>query len=337
MYHVKHSLLRFTSSFCRWLTRHSARILMYHRFAPDSVNRKLWAAIFEQQVRYLVRHYKPCRMDQLVARLQTGGPLPVNLVAITVDDGYADFVELAYPILKRYNVPATVYVVTKFIDQGMWLWFDVIRYQVGRAKPGAYVLEIAGGDAYHIVLDEGRSRSSAWHTLADACLPLTQSERMTALSQIGGALEVPLPSRPTSEFRGMTWDDLRKLDPELIEVGSHTCSHPILSRCSGDELEEELVESKTTIERELGCEVTSFCYPNGQPGDYDARVVAAVQAAGYTNAVIGHGTLVGGDTNRFALERMGTPSNDTAFRNAVDGYPHLLRQARIRIGALSWW
>lgn len=275
-------------------------------------------------------------MDQLAARLQTGEPLlPKNLVAITVDDGYADFVELAYPILKRYDFPATAYVVTKFVDQGMWLWFDVIRYQVSQGKPGAYILEIAG-DAYYIVLGDGRARSSAWHTLADACLPLPQSERMTTLSQIGKALQVPLPDRPTAEFRAMTWDDLRKLDPELIEVGSHTCSHPILSRCSGGELEEELVDSKTTIERQLGREVTSFCYPNGQPGDYDARVMAAVQAAGYTNAVVAHGTLVGVDTNRFALERTGAPVSDTAFRNTIDGYPHLLRQARRRIKALSW-
>jgi peptidoglycan/xylan/chitin deacetylase (PgdA/CDA1 family) len=308
---------------------------MYHRFAPASANRKLWAATFEQQVRYLVRHYKPCRMDQLVARLQVGGRLPEKLVAITVDDGYADFVQLAYPILKRYNVPATVYVVTKFIDQGFWLWFDAIKYQVSQGKKGVYTLEIAG-NAHHIVLDDDLTRRSAWHTLADACLPLTQRERMMTLSYIGAVLEVPLPDCPTAEFRAMTWDDLRRFDHELIEVGSHTCSHPVLTRCSDSELKAELVGAKTTIERELRHEVTSLCYPNGQPDDYDARVIWATQMAGYTNAVVAHGTFAGVGSNRFALERLPSPRDDVVFRNTVDGVPHFLWRTRAWVEALSW-
>lgn len=321
----KYSLVKLFNPMCRWMTRHSARILMYHQFSPDGTKGKLTASVFEQQIQFLVRYYRPCRMDQLVVWLQTGEPLPANLVIITVDDGYENFFKIAYPILKRYNVPATIYIVTRFVNQTIWLWFDMLKYQLNWGKRGSYVFEIAG-NVYPVLLDDDQTRQNAWHQIADACLPLTQNERMTTLNKIGTMLDVKMPDRPAMEFRAMTWDELRQLDPELIEVGSHTCSHPILTRCSGPELEIELVESKTTIERELGCKVLSFCYPNGQPHDYDARVMSAVQAASYTSAVVAHGTCVEIGANRFALERISAPYHNTSFQYIVDSYPYLLKK-----------
>jgi peptidoglycan/xylan/chitin deacetylase (PgdA/CDA1 family) len=91
-----------------------------------------------------------------------------------------------------------------------------------------------------------------------------------------------------------------------IEFGSHTCTHPILSRQNGSALERETVESKKIIENRLQQPVISFCYPNGQPEDYNPNVVQAVQKAGYKCAVT---TLSGTNTIKeiqpFELRRKG--------------------------------
>ena len=68
----------------------------------------------------------------------------------------------------------------------------------------------------------------------------------------------------------MTWSQLNELAPELVTIGSHTMSHPILPVLSDSDLEYEMQESRTTLQRQLRRPIDYFCYPNG---DCDARAV----------------------------------------------------------------
>src|SRR5690606_20663720 len=97
----------------RYFTRKTPRILMYHRFAEVSGHRYLGADVFEQQLVYLKKHFTPLPLDQVVAGMQQGR-LPSNAVAITIDDCYTDFYTHAWPLLKKYDIPATLYAVTDF-------------------------------------------------------------------------------------------------------------------------------------------------------------------------------------------------------------------------------
>ena len=234
---------------------------MYHRFWWTGERRRVSAEGFEAQMRYIRDHFTPIRLSSLVSQLRSGQPLSPSQVVITVDDGYADFREIAYPILRRYKIPATIFIVSRFADQAIWLWFDALRYAIRHAAPGRRVLAIPHV-AHAIALDGPESRAAAWNQLGDACLTLTPAERLEASARIAEALEVVMPPRPIEEFRGMTWDEIRSFDPELIEIGSHTCSHPVLSRCTDGELVTELIESRRVIEREIGRPVVAFSYPN---------------------------------------------------------------------------
>jgi peptidoglycan/xylan/chitin deacetylase (PgdA/CDA1 family) len=105
----------------RALTGKYARILMYHRFGAPGQARRLRADVFEEHVRYLARNFAPRPLREVVARLRSQRRFDSRSVVLTVDDGYRDFLEYAYPILLRYRVPATLYVVTDFADGGRWL------------------------------------------------------------------------------------------------------------------------------------------------------------------------------------------------------------------------
>src|SRR5262249_1867638 len=160
----------------------------------------------------------------------------------------------------------TLYVVSRFIDQAIWLWVDAVRYMVTTARSGSHVIHLAVGPR-EVHLNGGESREDAWRGLCHACFSLTPPERKQALATFSRDMGVSLPAQPPREFAASTWNDLRSMNPGIVELGSHSCSHPILSRCSDEELETELVQSKETIERQTGRSVKSFCYPNGQPAD----------------------------------------------------------------------
>src|SRR5438105_12448310 len=93
MTRIKRGVVSMLDPVCRWATRGSVRTLMYHRFSATPVFDQLSARHFEAHVRFLSRHFVPCRLSALTARLRNDDPLPPNLVVVTVDDGYADFRE----------------------------------------------------------------------------------------------------------------------------------------------------------------------------------------------------------------------------------------------------
>ncbi len=309
----------------RRLTRTSARVVMYHRFGRTTSPRWLGADVFEQQVRYVKRNFRTARLDALAVQLGSGRELSPSIVTLTVDDGYRDFIECAYPILRRYGVPATVFVVTRFADQAIWLWFDALHYLVHSAKRGRYIVPL-NGRSVSIELGTTEQREASWHVIADAAVGAGERGRTQILRTVQESLNHALPAVPTPEYRGMTWDELRSLDPELVEIGAHTCTHPILSQCSTEDVLTELTMSKVRLEQELGRPVRSFCYPSGRPEDYDSRVAAAVKQAGYDCGVVAHGSFVRPGSDVLMLERMGAPSEFASFRNLMNGTSHLHQQ-----------
>ena len=139
-----------------------------------------------------------------------------------------------------------------------------------------------------------------------------------------------LPSPPTREFAALDWDALRALDPDLVEIGAHTCTHPILSRCDQERVIREVAGSKKEIEKQLGREVRAFCYPNGQWPDVDEQCFAAVREAGYDSAVMACGTLVCKGANVYALDRIGAPETCDDFVSKISGVSHLRRHVPAR-------
>ena len=106
------------------MTRKWPRLLMYHRFSRGPKWRCMDVAVFEQQIAYLRRHFPIVDLDAIANHLADEQPLPDRAVAITVDDAFEDFFTLALPVLKKYGVPATLYVPTDFVDGERSLWPD---------------------------------------------------------------------------------------------------------------------------------------------------------------------------------------------------------------------
>ena len=148
-----------------------------------------------------------------------------------------------------------------------------------------------------------------WHTtqlaLFNHCRTVTDEEKNRLLDELAKHLKVDVPEKTLGDFQALTWDQIMEMKNNRIDFGSHSCSHPILSRLSLKKMEHEIVDSKKKIERKLEEEVISFCYPNGRPEDINDSVIEMTQKAAYSCAV----TTINGvnnakNTERFLLKRL---------------------------------
>ena len=154
-----------------------------------------------------------------------------KLVAITFDDGYQDFYDKAYPVIRKYHYPATVFIVSGFVGkENLWDYKELnVRKKL------------------------------------------------------------------------LDWNQILELKQNGVDPGGHSKTHPYLSQLSIEELQTEILDSKTTMEEKLKCPVDYFCYPYG---DYNEKVVEVVTQAKYQGAVtVQRGFVLQGD-NPFEIKRV---------------------------------
>ncbi len=275
------------------------RILMYHRFR---------AGVTEQLHRQLTtfrRHYQVLSLGEIADILDRNKPLPPKTLAITVDDGYRDFLENAFPAFESLGVPATVYLVTDFLDRRCWLWTDRVACALEQTQRADFDLTM-GARSLRFELRDAAGRSSAARTIIEAAKILPNTERENLIDRLPTLLDVQLPSAPPPALQGLRWDEVREMARNGIEFGAHTRSHPILSRIEDNgRLRAEIEDSRRRIAEELGSPVLHFCYPNGTPADFTDAAVECVKQSGFRTATTTTPGMNTVDEPRFRLKRFG--------------------------------
>lgn len=299
----------------RFRNRGYLRILMYHRFGEGGRLRPQ----FERQCRHLRRHYRVLELREVARRLADGSRFPPHAVVITVDDGHADFYREAYPVLRRWGLPATLYLTTGYLDGRCWLWFDLVDYLFEQTGAARLELEFLGA----MELRSAGAKRAAAEAVKEAALRMPNTAREELMAGLPRALKVDVPPRPPARWEPLSWDQVREMASGGIEFGAHTLTHPILSRVADEgRLEREIREPKQRIEQELGRETLHFCYPNGQPGDYTPAIVERVRQAGFQTAVTAEQGLNPAGASRYLLKRVPVePDRDWGvFTRAVAGF-----------------
>lgn len=256
-------------------------ILTYHRIQPTQQTLTMGAFLldhFEQQVAYLAKYYRLMTLGQVMDAIREGR-LPDGAVCLTFDDGYRDVYDHALPVLRRYRAPATVFLATGSIGTGTPLWYDQIFEALRRSRVRRLLHPL---DHTEIRLDSEQEKHELALRLIERLKGEEETARKRGVQRILHALKIPV----AADNRLMLdWDLVRRLQKAGIEFGSHTDTHPILSRLSPSKVWSELVRSKTVIEDHCQREATLFAYPNGKPEDYTPEVVEMVKRAGYRAAV----------------------------------------------------
>ena len=279
-------------AFLRALIMKELPILAYHRvyditdealfpFDPELVSASV--AGFRWQMEYIRQRYEPITFQTLLDVLDGSAVLPERPVIVTFDDGYDDNYYNAFPVLRSFGIPATVFVSTGYIGQGKPFWFDLVAHILFRIPVGAVSLK--GFDMDLRVDDDVESRRTATAKLIGALKRVSNQCRLEFLNGFEREYSYVVDGDGFERSRPLDWSHVREMSAAGIEFGSHTVTHPILSKLDDDTLERELVLSKETLERELGKPMSILAYPVGGPEEFNEKVVEVAQAVGYRAGV----------------------------------------------------
>jgi len=293
-------------------------ILIYHRVQAEVdplFPNEMHASRFDELCGWLARDFNVLPLDAAIAALQAGR-LPARACCITFDDGYADNLHVAAPILHKHGLPATVFVSTGFLDGGR-MWNDTVIEVMRRAPAGR--LELAELGLGAVELNGAASRRLAAEAVIDAIKYQAIEERLARTEAL-----IRLARATPPDDLMLSSDELRRLHGQGVAIGAHTVSHPILARLDAEAARNEIASGRAQLEKLLGERVALFAYPNGRPGrDYLPEHVDMVRELGFDAAVSTSWGAARSTTDRFQLPRF-TPWDQTRGRFDLRMFRNLL-------------
>jgi peptidoglycan/xylan/chitin deacetylase (PgdA/CDA1 family) len=250
------------------------RVLGYHRvidianpIASDPGVISASPLGFEQQMEYLARRYRVVSMEHVLAAQRRERVLPHNAVLLTFDDACRDFAEVAWPILQRYELPATVFVPTAYASAPQpSFWWDRLYRAFLRTShravdvPGLHAFSLAGSGA----------RLAALRAVQRHVKSVPHQEAMQLVDLLCQRLEVA----DDGSAPVLGWSELRSLAAAGVTLVAHTRRHPALTQVDDETVGSEVAGSFDDLERETGQKLPVFCYPYGL---YNDRVVSILR------------------------------------------------------------
>jgi peptidoglycan/xylan/chitin deacetylase (PgdA/CDA1 family) len=220
-------------------------------------------------------------LDEMHRRL-VEGDLRRRFVCITIDDGYRDTLQWAYPILRRHRVPFTVYIPTSFPDRVGELWWLVLEAVVARNE----ALNVRLGGQQEIVRCASvAEKRDAFDRLYSWLRSLTsEAELRAAVRELAARYQVDIAA--FCDELCMRWDELATLaaDP-LVTIGAHTVNHLMLAKVSEELARTEMDISRSVIGSALGIRPAHLSYPVGDRTSAAAREFRIANDLGFRTAV----------------------------------------------------
>jgi peptidoglycan/xylan/chitin deacetylase (PgdA/CDA1 family) len=260
-------------------------VIGYHRVVEDypaSAATSIPSMLVSRQM--LERHldWIGCRfrfvsLDELGARLDGSDESDAPIAAITFDDGYRDFYDHAFPLLKQKGIPAAVFVVTDLVNTtGVQihdkLYFLLAR-RVSRSSRRGELDGLLQGLGISLPNLGANTPFQATRALLEA-LPQESLRRVVAALES----EASISEDTFKPFHSLTWEMLDRVQRAGMTIGSHTKTHVMMTNESGKRVADELTGSRQELEKRLRTGVRHFAYPSGQ---FNTASVNAVAKAGY--------------------------------------------------------
>jgi peptidoglycan/xylan/chitin deacetylase (PgdA/CDA1 family) len=273
-------------------------VLIFHRVLPEAdplFPDEIHARRFDEICGWLKSWCNVLPLDEAASRLGRGD-LPARAACITFDDGYADNLHVALPILQRHRLTSTFFIATGFLDGGR-MWNDTIIESVRNAAGSALDLSPLGLGTH--ALGGIPERRAAIGAIIGQVKYQTVADRIRITEDIAARCGV----KPPDDLM-MTSDEVRAMRRAGMQIGAHTVSHPILARLTDEDARSEVERSRSTLQQLLGEPVRLFAYPNGKPGeDYSERTVALVRDMGFDAAVSTRWGASGYSDDMFQIRR----------------------------------
>jgi peptidoglycan/xylan/chitin deacetylase (PgdA/CDA1 family) len=259
--------------------RQYSRVLMFHSFGEGDL------ANLDAICAEITKAFQPVSLNAIVEAARGDAALPDYAVTVTIDDAYRSYLTSGHPVFRRHKIPVTVFAVAGFSDGRLWLWPDQIEFALEHTNRTSVRAEVQPGKILDLDLSTPASRSAAINRLNEALKLAPDDARLGFIASLESLTGVNIPPYPPANRAAMSWDELRAIAADGVEIGCHTETHPILSRvASPEKLEREIHGAKEFLESRLWLPVNHFCYPNGRAIDIGAAAAEMVRNAGYKSA-----------------------------------------------------
>ena len=295
-------------------------ILCYHRigFGGVPLYSEMSPALFEAHMRFLKKRYRLVSLEEVYKGL-TGSSNAESGVAVTFDDGYADLYRFAFPVLRKHGIPATVFLTADAVDTGEVSWYDRIFLALQLIPNGKFEFKVDVDLRFN--LDSRASRVRAASEIISRLRRVPNACRKEYCNRLEKGLDFP-----ADELRDrmLNWEQVRAMQDAGVTFGSHTVTHPVISRLSANEMEYEFLDSKQRLQSGLGTPVEDFAFPFGHFEDCGAEAAPLLRQHGYRSAVT---TTVGVNSpgaDVFALKRVQIDQGDTLPLFALTLSQHFL-------------
>jgi len=258
---------------------------MYHRVTPQNEKWSIPATdlnIFEKQIKWLSKNFNIIKLSELIQILQAG---KINdkkyqkAVAITFDDGYKDNYLYAYPILKKYKIPATIFLISNYIGKDKLFWWDKIEYIIYHTKKGKINIPNFG----KFLITNKKKKFYCILFLLKKFKRMSNNLRDKHISELQNICRVRIPAGLEKKMI-LSWDEICEMKNNEISFGAHTFTHANLLNMNLEEAEREISHSKAMIEDKLKGDVISFAYPYGSKF-YNNDIIKLLKKNGFVCAV----------------------------------------------------
>ena len=311
----------------RLINRKKLIILLYHGISKKDFKfyhrRYLPKSIFIKQITYLKKkNYKFITLTDWVKIIKINSRLKHRYVILTFDDGLKSVVDHAYPIMKKYGAKGCFYIVSDIIGNNKLLWTDYLDVFFRNYNDSKFKFLFNGQEFIYKI----NSELDLLKIFADIKIKLRllpNKERIEYLNQFSLSNNINNFQNVPKDYLIVNWEELISLDREILEIGGHTKTHPLLTVLNKkDEFLKELFESKKEIEQKIGYSIKHFCFP---AGNYDKTTIHYTKKHGYLTAVTIKQGLNLINSDLFQLKRIKTDNNFLIFKYKISGLYYFIQ------------
>lgn len=303
-------------------------VLMYHRIIPQEKIGKILIQpgmvvskeAFEKQVQYLKKHYTIISFGDFLNSAPSNLDSSKQYCIITFDDGWRDNYDYAFPILKKYGVPATIFPVAGCVNTNKLFWPERLGNALNIIFNDTSNNEAESVDLFDGLVEENllkiftsltsfKEKSEIFDKIVERLKSVSAEDIVLHLEKIEARFNITNHERVL-----LSWEEITEMSNEGISFGSHGNSHRLLDTLDNEEMQFEIADSAKVLSQSIKNYIPVFCYPNG---NFNKTVIEAVQNNNYRAAVTTQYGIVPFDhSNPYMLNRIAV-HNDISWNKSL--------------------
>ena len=297
---------------------------MLHRMSSlDVIEQGHSPEFLDKALSYLKnKGYNFISLEQIFDAAEGKIELPKKSIAFTMDDGFEDQVEIAAPIFIKHQCPATIFLITNFIDTGNPPWDSLVKHVFINSGKKEISLNIEGKESHYNLGNIDESYKSL-REFRDKCKEFSHDSLNGIIIELLVAADMEVITLPLRSARPLTWKRAQELEGQGISFAPHTENHTILSRVSDDVARKEITGAWERLKKEFKRPCPVYAYPTGRKQDFSSRDIKIIENLGISGAVTAESGYIDfslvTNADRYLVKRMSFPENFEELIQRVSG------------------